>query len=362
MTDNRLTVVVCCYNGAATLGRTLDALAAQTFNAFEVVVVDDGSSDGTSEIAMAAGARVVRHAKNRGLAAARNTGWRSARTPLVAFTDDDCRPDPTWLAELEAGWERHPDCASIGGEVTVCGENSLVLRYLRRNNPLQPLDADLLSHDGLAHRLALYVRRSGQPAGAGVEKSIASVVGANMSFPVEVLAQAGGFDERFRFGGEEEDLCRRLVLSGEQLFLVPSALVQHDFEAALSDTLRHSRAYGRGNARMYLKHRSGAPTAYPLPVVVAALLGMAFVTGRRAPAALAAALPMLLFSRWTREAVRDRTLELLLYPYLQLAQETLGNIGLVEGLGSFRRAFPIDATQATAMLAPSGAPTTAAAS
>ena len=88
--DPRISVVVCSLDGAAHIGRCLAALAAQRHDAFEVIAVDDGSTDATGSIAVAAGARLVHHETPRGLSAARNAGLREARGAIVAFTDDDC--------------------------------------------------------------------------------------------------------------------------------------------------------------------------------------------------------------------------------------------------------------------------------
>ncbi|MFD0468449.1 glycosyltransferase family 2 protein [Nonomuraea thailandensis] len=88
-----LSVVICSYNGAARLGRTLDALRAHPV--LEVIVVDDGSQDATGDVARDHGATVVRHEENRGAAAARDTGLRAAKGQVVAFLDDDCEPSPT---------------------------------------------------------------------------------------------------------------------------------------------------------------------------------------------------------------------------------------------------------------------------
>src|ERR1019366_9141445 len=99
----RISAVVCTYNRAELLPRALDSLATQALPAgqFEIILVDDGSSDATRAVAADFARRapnfVAIHHVNRGLGAARNTGWRAARAPLIAFLDDDAIAPPEWL-------------------------------------------------------------------------------------------------------------------------------------------------------------------------------------------------------------------------------------------------------------------------
>ncbi|MFY0407340.1 glycosyltransferase [Solicola sp. PLA-1-18] len=335
-----VTVVVCSLNGAELIGDTLDALAAQTIAGdVEVVVVDDGSTDGTADVARAHGAHVLRHAANAGLATARNTGWTGAKADVVAFTDDDCRPSPDWVERLLAAHERHPDAAAVGGTLAGTAQDTFTLRYLSRSNPLAPLESSLLQDDGFVHRLTQYVRRSAFPRTASGERDVASVVGGNMLWPVATLEAYDGFDARFRFGGEEEDLCRRVVRGGGTLVFAPDAVVRHEFEPGLGDTLRRSRAYGRGNARLFRKHDGLLPTVYPLPFAVAGLVGLALLRRSPATAVLAAALPAGMFAHWVVEAARSGEPELLAYPYVQLAQEAFGNVGVAQELLTTPNAF-----------------------
>ncbi len=109
-----LSVIVPARNAAATLGRTLAALAGQrTTRSFEVLVVDDGSDDETVKIARAAGARVLQQ-PGLGPGQARNLGARSVESPFLAFTDADCFPDPDWI---EAGCEALEAADLVQGRV-----------------------------------------------------------------------------------------------------------------------------------------------------------------------------------------------------------------------------------------------------
>ena len=100
-----ISVVVSTRDREQRLRALLGALSRQTLepDRFEVIVVDNGSEDGTARAldALAGDCRypltVVRRSRGDGPAPARNEGWRSARAPLVAFTDDDCEPAPGWL-------------------------------------------------------------------------------------------------------------------------------------------------------------------------------------------------------------------------------------------------------------------------
>jgi glycosyltransferase involved in cell wall biosynthesis len=112
-------VVVATKDRAALLLRLLDALARQeAAPSFEVVVVDDGSADKTSERATKAAAslpfplRVLRQDESTGPAGARNRGWRATAAPLIVFTDDDCMPEPPWLAALTAAVDGDTDLAA----------------------------------------------------------------------------------------------------------------------------------------------------------------------------------------------------------------------------------------------------------
>jgi len=126
-----VSVVIPAWNREATLRRAVESALAQTRPAHEIIVVDDGSGDGTAAQAEALGARVIRHAQNRGAAAARNTGIAAARGALVAFLDSDDAWFPSKLAT------QVPVLLASGREVSCHGVRMHLLDHgLTRDQPL----------------------------------------------------------------------------------------------------------------------------------------------------------------------------------------------------------------------------------
>jgi glycosyltransferase involved in cell wall biosynthesis len=197
-----VSVVVATYNRPARLARLLASLRAQSLGAgsFEVIVVDDGSAGETA--AVIAGQlgqpglalRVVHHPVRRGPAAARNSGWRTAAAPLVAFTDDDCVADPDWLQALLSAAARAPGALVQGRTVPDPG-----------------------SEPGL---LARTVR---------VERLGPQYETCNMLYPRSVLESLRGFDEAFGTGpaAEDTDLAWRALEAGHPAVFAERAVVRH---------------------------------------------------------------------------------------------------------------------------------------
>lgn len=334
-----LTVIICSLNGAAGVDRCLRALTRQTIRSrLEIVLVDDGSTDDTSEVGRIHGVQVVRHPVNRGLAAARNSGLNASSAPLVAFLDDDCEPDPEWARQLISGYGE--GVAGVGGPVLPTAPGGFMLGYLKRNNPLTPLELTLAKSEKIAYRFYLYLKRQWASTDESGRRDVYAFVGANMSFRRQALIDVGRFDERFRFGCEEGDLCLALTRAfpSSRLVFTPGARVVHHFEPSLRDTLRRSRAYGRGSAQLYRKWPTVRPTFFPWPVLVLVLLLSSVGFALLAAAALAA--PQVLYPRSLQRAVSDRDPQCLLDAYVRLAQEACEDIGFLQGLWRFRHLVP----------------------
>jgi glycosyltransferase involved in cell wall biosynthesis len=334
-----MSVVICSLNGADGVDRCLRALARQTIrSSLELIVVDDGSTDATSDVGRAHAAIVVRHSTNLGLAAARNSGLAAATAPVVAFLDDDCEPEQAWAEQLLTGYEK--GVIGTGGPIRPGRCSGFIMRYFERNNPLKLQEANLADSDRIIYRLKLYLQRQWTLTERFESREVYSFAGANMSFLRQALIEVGQFDERFRFAGEELDLCIRLrrAFPSRRLMFIPEAQTVHHFEPSMRDILRRSHAYGRGSARLYRKWPSLPPTLFPGPLLVVAML---LLSKRFRPlAAAAVAIPHLFYPKGLRYAILNRSGETLLDAYIQLAQEISGNIGFVEGLWLFRHIVP----------------------
>ncbi len=257
----------------------------------------------------------------------------------MAFTDDDCIPAERWLEEL-LGPYAGTGVVGVGGRVEALRHETLVHRYLAETNRLAPLEIELSVSSSLLYRAKLYLRRNRRDDSTlpGI-RPVYSLVGANMSFRRDALVEIGMFDARIGFGGEDEDICRRLRerASPERFVFTSRAVIAHDFDGELRDTVRRSYQYGAGSARGYLKNEDQGPTVFPIPVLVA---GLALLGTRRCWAlAAAVAVPLLVFSRWPLEAARRRRPELLAFPAVQLCEEMAHDLGFAKSWIRLRREY-----------------------
>ena len=332
----KLAIVICSYNRADRLEAAVAAADAQTArDEVDLVVVDDGSRPAVDEKMLARyGARLVRHPSNRGLGQARNTGVAATDAPLIAFTDDDCRPSPGWARAIIGTFSKG-QWAGVGGPVTGSPADKVISRYYGQCPPVRPLESDLGRSNGLVYRGWLYLKGNIWPASPQGERAVFSLAGANMSFRREVLDAVGQFAASIRFGGEDEELCGRVRsrYGNSCLVVVPEAAVEHDYVLTLGDLSRRAFGYGAARARDAARREDWRAALFPMPLAV---LTLALAGGRWRPAwALEAIMPLVLAPRWALLALRSRRLEPLVYAYLQLLQETATDVGY---LFTYRRA------------------------
>jgi len=255
--------VIPTRNRPEVLERTIAALAAQSLDkeAFEVVVVDNGSEPSARERARAlrgsaAFALEVISEVRPGASAARNAGVSVASSERILFLGDDTRPaDPGFLSghlSALAGRGDGPPAAVLGGCVWAPGvEVTPVMDWLERTGKILDYSA--------------------MDAGEG---PLVNLYSGNLSMRRSDLAAVGGFDERFGiYGWEDYDLALRLGDRGLTLVFRPDLIVHHDHRYGLRDSLRRMEAMGR-TANLLNRIHGGRPgLATPRPTGVKALVG-----------------------------------------------------------------------------------------
>jgi GT2 family glycosyltransferase len=276
-----ISVVTPTYNKADRLPGLVDALAAQTLSRdrFEVIIVDDCSTDDTSEVLDKLEAegrldfgRIRTPSNSGGPSRPRNIGWRTSVAPVVAFLDDDCLPEPGWLEGALAALAASPRIGVLQGRTT------------------PPEGVDLKSLD------RWHVYRLVTELSPWFE-------GTNVFFRREALQAVAGFDESICWWGEDTDLGWRVVEAGWDRAFAADAVVVHEVidrgwrwaakfgwldSRVIEVAAKHPQVRREGFWRPWAIHRQGAEFA-------AAIVGLSLAT-RWKPAALLA-LPYMFYRR-----------------------------------------------------------------
>lgn len=196
-----VSVIVPVYNAAATLPGCLEALWQQTYprDRYELIVVDDGSTDDSAQLGAAGGARVVSEGK-LGKSGARNRGAERARGELLLFTDADCEPIPTWIEKMVAPFQTDPQVAGVKGAY-LSRQRELVARFTQ------------IEVEERYDRMAR-------------QETISFIDTYAAGYRRDVFLAHGGFDETLP-EVEDQDLSFRLARAGKKMVFVPDARVYH---------------------------------------------------------------------------------------------------------------------------------------
>ena len=238
----RVSVIVCSYNGAKTLRDCLTALDRVDYPDYEIVLVDDGSTDDTPAVVAAwekeRDGRLrgwknrpdFRHLRqpNMGLSHARNAGAAEATGEILAYTDSDCMADPDWLYYL-VGTLLSGDYAGVGGpNISPPAQNWIQ---------------------------ACVAAAPGGPSHVLLTDVVAEhIPGCNMAFHRHAFEQVGGFDPEFRKAGDDVDFCWRLQQAGQVIAFSPAAIVWHYRRFTLGAFRKQQQGYGEAESMLRFKH------------------------------------------------------------------------------------------------------------
>jgi glycosyltransferase involved in cell wall biosynthesis len=223
-----VSVIVCSYNGGKTLAACLDSLGKLNYPDYEVILVDDGSTDDTAYIASQFPKVRYIHQTNQGLSHARNTGAAAAHGEVLVYTDSDCMADVDWLYYM-IGTLTSGDYAGAGGpNITPPAKNWIQ---------------------------ACVAAAPGGPSHVLLTDTIAEhIPGCNMAFYKWAFDAVGGFDPEYRKAGDDVDFCWRLQQAGHVIAFSPTAVVWHYRRFTLRAFFKQQDGYGEAESLLRFKH------------------------------------------------------------------------------------------------------------
>lgn len=217
----QVAVVIPVWNGEAVIGRCLEALSRQTIprDAYQIIVVDNGSSDSTAEIARGfAGVEVIAETRP-GSYVARNLGIGRVDAPITAFTDADCTPAPDWLEQVLRAAAAHPGFGVLAGKIELFDEIAQ--------------EREVFGD---------YERLFSFPQAHAARGNCAT---ANWASETAVLKELGGFDAALKSGGDRQ-MALRIREAGYPLVYVPEMVVRHPVRANRAELVRKRQRLSGG--------------------------------------------------------------------------------------------------------------------
>jgi len=235
MAKERVSVYIPCRNAERFIAGCLESVLEQSLRPSEVLVVNDGSTDRTTEIAGAYPVKIVDLPSHMGLASARNKAVATSRGDYVASLDADCIPDPTWLENLMRPMNEEK-ASGAGGRLLEAYQQTLADRWR-----------------------AVHMRQNW-----GNERLVNPpfLFGCNTLFRKSALEEVGLYDPRFTSNGEDVDLSHRLRERGGILVYEPSALVRHLKRDTLLSVIKADWRWGYLTSGETVKFDSNANIVY----------------------------------------------------------------------------------------------------
>lgn len=263
----KASVIIVSYNAEKFIGKCLKSVEKSRFKDFEVIVVDNGSKDGSAKIISKYCHYFVRNDTNLGSCEARNQGARVARGKYLIFFDCDTEVDINCISEYVKAFEKYPDVGAMHGK-------SLNMEFRDKFDST----GELFDQFGFLSDRAGGVKDRGQ---FDFVADIASGKACSYAIRADLFKKIGRYDKDFFFFVEEPDLDMRVWLLGKRVIFLPSAVCWHAFNTRFKNSLNYYsrylvRYYGpRNYILMLLKNFSWGRLLRMLPLQILALLSLA---------------------------------------------------------------------------------------
>ena len=330
-----VSIVVCTFNRAENIVQSIKSLLNQDYpkDLYEIIVVDDGSSDNTRELVSKYPIKFIRHQKNLGISASRNSGLKASKGDIYVCFDDDCVADKDWLRNIVRVFEERGNINGVCG-LTVPGKNmSIMDEYLDQSDYTNPSPMIFSQNTNILYRFITYLISMINPPLKEIKEitQVYEVYGANSSFPTKILREIGGWVENLS-GVEDTDLCTRIRNKHPEnkFFINPNAKIIHNHELSFIDFVQKPFKRGLVNLKYYQKNCK-FPPIFPFPCIYLLLVLLALLDNPITAVITLILIPQIMYFWWIIRFFKTLEFDYLLFPYIQLSYETMVIAGLIRG-------------------------------
>lgn len=197
---DKVSLYIPCFNSANTISKCIESISKQTYKIDEIIVIDDGSTDNTCEIASRYNVKIIQHKEHKGLAEARNTGISNSKNEYIASIDSDCVARKDWLETLIATI-KNENIAGAGGYLIETNSNSIADKW----------------------RMIHLTQNWGNKKITNPRQ----LFGNNILFRKSALFDVGLYNPIYKTNSEDYDISQRLMKKGYTLVYTPKAKVGH---------------------------------------------------------------------------------------------------------------------------------------
>lgn len=214
-----ISIIIPHLNGKQHLDDCFKSLRQQTFTDFEVLLVDNGSTDGTQDFVAQTYPEMtlIQLPENKGFTGACNAGWQAAQGDIIILLNNDTEADPNWLSEIAAAFDRHPHAGSIASKMLLFDQRDTFHTA-----------GDFYRIDGIPGNRGVWQKDTGQ---FDEEEIVFSACGGSSAYRREMLEALGFLDDDYFFSCEDVDMGWRANLAGWEVWYVPTAVIYHKLKA-----------------------------------------------------------------------------------------------------------------------------------
>jgi glycosyltransferase involved in cell wall biosynthesis len=332
-------VIVCTYNGEDRIRDCLDSLIVQDYprDRYEIIVVDDGSTDRTNKIVSEYSVKVIKHEKNLGICSARNTGLRNANGTIVAYTDDDCIPKKSWLKNLIKFYT--DDVIAVGGLTIPFSCSTIMEKYMAETGYGNPAPLEFRKSKNPFYRFYIYLKDMFWPITTNQKDPIqvGSIYTLNASFIKKILEEAGEWEDGFDFR-EDQEMSDRLnkKFKNKKILFTKKAVVIHKHRTSFFYFLKQTFIRSENTLKCYLKYNK-VPPVFPFPLLILLLTFLVGYFNILLGFLTLIISPQFFYLWWFVKFLRKLKFYYLLFPYMQSILELSTILGMLRGFIRLKR-------------------------